>query len=167
METELFDESWIGKVISFTEPNARWRLTEKLRDKNDQFSAGEINDFPDAVSGAYGTFECENVDCHTELAIMRIAMQFPHAGANPNSFARQASHNLPSCGQLMLDAYGTFRTRECESAARLLHMKRGWQDHTGMLPGGSILYLLIEKAPGKQLDSAGFWDLRRRERDKI
>ncbi|GAB1193806.1 hypothetical protein APSETT444_003036 [Aspergillus pseudonomiae] len=75
METELFDESWIGKVISFTEPNARWRLTEKLRDKNDQFSAGEINDFPDAVSGAYGTFECENVDCHTELAIMRIAMQ--------------------------------------------------------------------------------------------
>ena len=78
METELFDESWIGKVISFTEPNARWRLTEKLRDKNDQFSAGEINDFPDAVSGAYGTFECENVDCHTDLAIMRIAMQYDH-----------------------------------------------------------------------------------------
>ncbi|KNG83852.1 hypothetical protein ANOM_007632 [Aspergillus nomiae NRRL 13137] len=101
------------------------------------------------------------------LGLLLTILRVPHAGANPNSFARQASHNLPSCGQLMLDAYGTFRTKECESAARLLHMKRGLQDHTGMLPGGSILYLLIEKAPGKQLDSAGFWDLRRRERDKI
>ncbi|KAB8277405.1 hypothetical protein BDV30DRAFT_234737 [Aspergillus minisclerotigenes] len=36
-----------------------------------------------------------------------------------------------------------------------------------MLLGGSILYLLIENAPGTQLDSAGLWGLRRRERDRI
>ncbi|KAE8142896.1 hypothetical protein BDV38DRAFT_277709 [Aspergillus pseudotamarii] len=167
METEFFDESWLGKVISFTGPNTSWRLTGKLRDKNDQFSAGEMKHFPDAISGAYGTFRCQNVHSIAESAIMRIAMQIPHAGAKPDSFTGQASGSLPSYGQLMLDAYGTLQTRECRSAPRLLNMKRESQDHTGMLPGGSILYLLIEKAPGEQLDSPGFWGLGRRERDRI
>ncbi|KAE8168142.1 hypothetical protein BDV40DRAFT_294692 [Aspergillus tamarii] len=167
METEFFDESWIEKIVSFTDTNSHWRLTGKLRDKNDQFSAGEIKHFPDAISGAYGTFRCQNVHCPTELAIMRIAMQIPYAGARPDSLALQASRNLPSYGQLMLDAYSTLRTRECKSAARLLGVKTELQDSTCMLPGGSILYLLIENSPGEQLDSAGFWGLGRRERDRI
>lgn len=178
METEFFDESWIGKIVSFTDTNSHWRLTGKLRDKNDQFSAGEIKHFPDAISGAYGTFRCQNVHCPTELAIMRIAMQYdlplnhstwpcahnlriPYVGARPDSLALQASRNLPSYGQLMLDAYSTLRTRECKSAARLLGVKTELQDSTCMLPGGSILYLLIENSPGEQLDSAGFWGLGR------
>ncbi|PLB43538.1 hypothetical protein P170DRAFT_513892 [Aspergillus steynii IBT 23096] len=167
METKLFDKSWIGKVVSFANSNTRWRLTAKLRDKNNQFTAGEMKDFPDAISGAYGTFKCENVDHPTKTAFMRIAMQVPYAGAKPDSLARQASQKIPSYGQLMLDAYSTFRERDVQSTARLLDMKSESQDHTGMLPGGSILYLVIEKAPGKQLYSARFWSLESQERDKI
>lgn len=58
-----------------------------------------------------------------------------------------------SYGQLMLDAYSTLRIKRCNSNARLFDIKTELQHRTGMLSGGSILYLLI---PGRQLDPTVF-----------
>ncbi|KAE8363417.1 hypothetical protein BDV27DRAFT_146134 [Aspergillus caelatus] len=77
-------------------------------------------------------------------------------------------------------AYGTFSCHElndpsCEaiikvfmhSAPKLLHVKKDEQDHTGPVPGGLLLYLLIQRPPGKYLNQEIFWSMDRQGRNMV
>ena len=53
----------------------------------------------------------------------------------------------------------------CSSTPRLLDFERKIQDHNMWLPGGYVVYILMELLPGRPIYD--FWALPRKERDDI
>lgn len=66
----------------------------------------------------------------------------------------------------MFDAYTMLTEKGCASTPQLLQVKQEKQEPTDMVPGGQVVYLLVEKLPGKQLGSE-FWELYQDKRDAI
>ncbi|KAH8424388.1 uncharacterized protein LDX57_002139 [Aspergillus melleus] len=74
-EREFFLPSFIGQIISFSDPDSRWRLTCKLREKYSQLTYNDTLIWPNKPGEAYGTFLCTNCDDASHEAVMRIVMQ--------------------------------------------------------------------------------------------
>jgi hypothetical protein len=53
----------------------------------------------------------------------------------------------------------------CTSTPRLIDYERVRQDDSMWLPGGYIVYMLMELLPGEPLEY--FWELPRKERDEV
>lgn len=73
-EAEFFDNSFIGKEISFIDPPSSWILWEKLSDKNDQRDRYVFMEMG-GNSSAYGTFLCESSGDALQRVIVGIIMQ--------------------------------------------------------------------------------------------
>ena len=74
-ERDFFPPSFIGRVITFTQPDSQWKLTRKLREKNCQITHDDTLTWPDATGEVYGTFLCTNCEDESQEAVMRIVMQ--------------------------------------------------------------------------------------------
>ncbi|OOG00088.1 hypothetical protein ASPCADRAFT_1743 [Aspergillus carbonarius ITEM 5010] len=168
-DKEFFNNHFINRTISFASPDSQWTLIKKLREFNDQRDPEMFLSSPHKPGGAYGTFLCSNPANPTEQNIMRIIMQVPYAGSEiaiHAERARQARDRLPTPGQEMLNAYSTLTKLGSDFTPRLVNVKWAEQTDRDIVPGGSIVYLLLEKLPGRQL-GLWFWDLNREERDRV
>ncbi|PLB47796.1 hypothetical protein P170DRAFT_510545 [Aspergillus steynii IBT 23096] len=168
-ERDFFPPSFIGRVITFTQPDSQWKLTQKLREKNCQLTHDDTLTWPDATGEVYGTFLCTNCEDESQKAVMRVIMQLPFAGsefAGPQDRARQAVSTPPEDVKDMLDAHILLNRRNSKTGPRLLSFTYPTQLDTDFVPGGFFLCLLLEKLPGRQL-GPWFWDLDRPKRDEI
>ncbi|KAI9924868.1 hypothetical protein MW887_006725 [Aspergillus wentii] len=147
----------IGKPVHFSDAGI-WTLTEKLDEENTQLSEEDYEIFKDAggLGAAYGTFLATKThDSSTETALIRAFLQVPHAGSSfmtPEERADQAVDRIARLARMEIDA--------------LMHSSILKQDQTGLIPGGFLVFLLIERLPGVRLDTC-FWDYDRSERDAI
>ena len=63
--------------------------------------------------------------------------------------------------------FETLTHNKCTSSPALVSVNRETQDDDSkMVPGGFMIYLLLEHLPGIKMGPL-FWDLNREERDKI
>ena len=70
--------------INFTKLHpSTWTLDEKLSERNDQSDRVEFKDYG-SPSAAWAGFVCRNVDNHSEMAIMKIFMQYGPSFINSN-----------------------------------------------------------------------------------
>ncbi|RAL03045.1 uncharacterized protein BO80DRAFT_443295 [Aspergillus ibericus CBS 121593] len=167
-DKELFNDSFIGRVISFSDPDSEWVLVKKLREFNDQSDPGMFLRWPDKPGGAYGTFLCQDASSK-DKKIMRILMQVPYAGSEiaiHAERARQARDQRPTAGQEMLHAYTNLTELGSDFTPRVSERKDGQTSRYRPRSRWTDLYLFLEKLPGKQL-GPWFWDLEREERDRV
>lgn len=186
-----FFDGWVGKIIDFPQLGtmSRWRLVTKLGDLNDQESALDYLEWQ-APSGAYGTFRCRNVDHPDELAVVKIFVQsvlrlhehmtgstqlasyirIPYAGSDfaiHGERARQATDSLTPFGRDQINALTTLTENNCSSTPTLVAKREFKQDSTGPVPGGFMVYLLMQHHPGVQLNKRVFWNLEPSERQQM
>lgn len=171
-EKQFFDD-WPGRIITFTTPSySAWRLEKKLSDKNDQIDADDYH--LDAVrrgkpGGAYGTFECRNIKSN-EIGVVKIVIQVPYRGSeyvSARERRKQASQVLTRHAKIDIKPLLVLTVNKCTAAPRVKAYQREVQDKDGMVPGGFLLYVLMEKAPGQQLSYDLFWGFNRVIRDQI
>lgn len=55
----------------------------------------------------------------------------------------------------------------CESVPRLLNWKRVKQDNLGPIPGGYLIYLVLQNLPGVRLSREDYWNLSEAQREEI
>ncbi|KAJ9359018.1 hypothetical protein DTO280E4_4881 [Paecilomyces variotii] len=99
---------------------------------------------------------------------MKIYMQIPYAGSEfelPAVRRRQAD-GFDRFAHNEFTSLKTLTSNQCKSTPSLLDYKDEKQDDFGPVPGGFILYLLMNELPGVRLTD-DFWNLERAERDKI
>jgi hypothetical protein len=77
MTEKFFFGDWVGKTIKLTSTNppSEWKLAAKLSDKNSQMSAERYHESP-SPSAAYGSFICHDAKDPSNVAFLRIIMQY-------------------------------------------------------------------------------------------
>ncbi|KAH8433422.1 uncharacterized protein LDX57_011056 [Aspergillus melleus] len=184
MSTPIFfpTEVWNGKQIQFTHPSAStWTIDAKIGDETclwtnrDETANGK-------GSVAICTFACHRPNDNVQ-ATMQVSMQIRYRGSEflPASMRRnQASEKLTFGVHLQLEAHELLLKSQCEHAPQDLGLRRGKQDEDGLVPGGSVVYLVVSNVPGVVLGEPTvtwkdaidiqdgiFWGLEREDRDRI
>ncbi|KAH8811426.1 hypothetical protein F5884DRAFT_782070 [Xylogone sp. PMI_703] len=159
------DERFIGSEITFQQPHlSSWKLERKIIEHEDL----EVEEFASpGCSEARAVFICKSRDGSKE-AIMRIRMQIPYTstlGRTATSRAKQATHGLPPIARMEIKALEALTNAKCSSAPKLLAWKVDKQDWDSWVPGGYLVYVLMEKLPGIIVDD--FFGLDRQERDEM
>ncbi|KAL4963653.1 uncharacterized protein BDV14DRAFT_201620 [Aspergillus stella-maris] len=120
--------------------------------------------------GAYGTFICRNVEDPRDATVMRILMQVPYEVselAMHAEHARQADTNLSGRGLDELEPLQTITEANVTLAPHIRHLVQATQGDNGLAPGGFLYYILLEHAPGEELDEEKFWARSKMERARI
>lgn len=101
---------------------------------------------------------------------MRMYIQVPHRKTemdDADTRAKQAATFTPP----ELIAYRDLTQKHSSNTPKLIGYKSGTQERSGLVPGGFIIWLVWEIAPGLRLgDSNGagpFWALESDERDQV
>ncbi|KAJ9224917.1 hypothetical protein DTO169E5_568 [Paecilomyces variotii] len=154
--------------VTFDNDPRTWILKEKIHENKSQLDKMEF-DGTHVASKSWEVYICENSADPSEEAIIKIYKQIPYIGSEftrPQVRRRQA---LPIDGlaKKELDALRTFTEKGCASTPKLLGYKEEVQGPQDIVPGGFILYLLMERLPGSCLDEYAFWDLDESERAKV
>ncbi|KAL1965476.1 hypothetical protein VTN77DRAFT_5732 [Rasamsonia byssochlamydoides] len=145
-----------------------WKLEEKIAENSYQLSASEANTFPEGLSEAVATFACCNVHNEVEKAILKIRMQIPNRGTEfdpPRSRAAQAFGEPGTVAQDEYAALEQLKMNNCSSAPTLLKYVKRTQDADMLVPGGYIVYFLVNRLPGVPLHD--FWEREPLERQEI
>lgn len=74
---------------------------------------------------------------------------------------------VDGAAEIELGALKLFTEKGCTSTPKLLAFEEETQSSHDSVPGGYILYLLMEKLPGSRIDKDAFWHLDESERAKI
>ncbi|PWY67209.1 hypothetical protein BO70DRAFT_356410 [Aspergillus heteromorphus CBS 117.55] len=124
---QLFDQTWIGRPVSFNNPSSQWIITSKLREHNSQKLPEEFVENP-------GEEKVLRV-------LMHLAIQSPICGQGSEiaihaERARQALDTLPTFTQQELDVYTLLTEKNCASTLRLVQMRKEKQSDSDMVPGG-------------------------------
>ncbi|KAF3385693.1 hypothetical protein DPV78_012595 [Talaromyces pinophilus] len=170
-ERVFFGPDWDNQVIDFETsvhpfPAEQWKIVRKLNEKYIQMGKEEWEDFGCAPMKAIALFECVDEN-DGQSAFMKIYMQIPYAGSEFFSSTYRRQQATPDAEIAELSALQKLQANKCKSAPKLLNWKKEIQDDSGLVPGGFLVYLIIEKLPGIILSRARFWELSRTERDKI
>ncbi len=92
--------------------------------------------------------------------------EMPHP--NPSERAKYASKELNDYTENEIDVLRTLTESGCSAAPKLLSWTRELQDETMWVPGGYVVYILMEKLPGAP--PFNFWvekDLSLEDRDTV
>lgn len=186
----FFETDWIGRVISLSRTRGdSWKLGEKLGEKYSQ--AEEPGRRPGGATcpEAWATYICYDILdndkksrpqdqnaggsflyillCKRMLAV-NFSHRIPYHGTEFNSPESRARHARDDTSRLIKSELRALEqlTREgCCSAPRLLKYKIDKQDYTLLVPGGYIVYILMDRLPGVPLGD--FWDRGEAERQEI
>ncbi|KAL1978988.1 hypothetical protein VTN96DRAFT_7560 [Rasamsonia emersonii] len=93
---------------------------------------------------------------------MKIYMQIPYAGSEfdpPEHRQSQATAtgHLTGFAASELSALKLLTEKACPSTPTLLDYKHDIQGPEGLVPGGFVFYLLMNKLPGRRLRGDFFW----------
>ncbi|OGM43522.1 hypothetical protein ABOM_008071 [Aspergillus bombycis] len=188
-ERTFFDE-WPGREVDFAREGAStWTLTKVISEKNSQASGDDFYKHR-VIGGAYGTFLCHDLLDGTRRGVMKIFMQYiplprPNEALHSSCILRvpfegteyapaefRASQASASYGRdffitSQVDALRTLTINGCQSTPSIMIMKNDLQKETDPVPGGYILFILMNYLPGVQLSEAIFWGLDASGREQI
>ncbi|KAE8150644.1 hypothetical protein BDV25DRAFT_139642 [Aspergillus avenaceus] len=156
-DTDFFD-GWIGKVVDFPS-GGPWTLTELLRETAYQAEAVDYYKRSE-ISGGRGTFVCMNTN--NETRIMQVYMQLPFQGsecAPAEVRGQQASPNPECLSSSEINDFTTLTENGCRSTPNILRIRYDLQDAAGHIPGGYIVFMLLNWLPGIRLSEQFFWKL--------
>ncbi|KAJ9193123.1 hypothetical protein DTO021D3_3847 [Paecilomyces variotii] len=121
------------------------------------------------ASQAWAIYVCENLNDPTDQAIMKIYMQIPYAGSefDPPQLRASQALELQGFARSEYNALKLFTEKACPSTPKLLASKVDTQGPQDLVPGGFIVYLLMEKLPCCRLEDEVFWNLDESERADI
>ncbi|PLN81414.1 hypothetical protein BDW42DRAFT_185449 [Aspergillus taichungensis] len=131
---------------------SRWKILEKLNEHDYQVNEEENNEY------------------RTQKVFMRIYIQIPHRKTELDAMdtrSRQATtYNPPE-----LIAYQDLTEKSSSNTPKFLGYKTDKQDHSGLVPGGFIIWLVWEIVPGLRLGDENsadpFWTLESYEREQV
>jgi hypothetical protein len=86
---------------------------------------------------------------------------------SPPQLRQRQALELEGFAKRELIALKLFTEKPCPSTPKLLGYKVGTQGPQDLVPGGFIVYVLMEKLPGYCLGRDAFWDLDESERADI
>ncbi|KAI9927162.1 hypothetical protein MW887_003545 [Aspergillus wentii] len=167
-EIECFTRRFNAMEVTFPDTAETWVLTKKLSDTACQYTQSDF-ELLGGPSGAYGTFECHRAGNPSDTAIMKIFMQVPHGGSGgqtQSEMAGQASEKLDYYARSALEGYKQLKQAGCTSTPRLMGYKIDRQGRDELVPGGYMVYMLLGKVPGVQLDTV-YWSMSPEVREKI
>ncbi|CRG84865.1 Pc21g21200 [Talaromyces islandicus] len=120
------------------------------------------------ASESEALFECVSPENEEEKAFMLVYMQIPYAGTELETSrerTKQASEYLSAASSAEFEALKILNRGGCLSCPKIINYKQEKQNGLGIVPGGYILYIALEKWPGIRLTRELFWELPRQERD--
>lgn len=173
MEGSFFGDSWIGKEVEFSNPEAsKWRIKEKTSEKVEQFDSLDLRTLGGPIlSYSWAIFLCEEVNDNDEdgshnVAFMKVYRQIPHVGTmgEPHTIRAQQAGTCPFCD---IEAYKYFARQQARHLPVCLAHKYERQDEYDLVPGGFMYYVVYTKVPGLRLDDKSFWALEDDERDTV
>ncbi|KAL1967825.1 hypothetical protein VTN77DRAFT_2514 [Rasamsonia byssochlamydoides] len=158
----------VGTTVSFCDPYpSTWKLERKLTEN----THGIIGN--DNAREARVVFIGTRVDKPTgEKAIIKIRMQIPHndtVNLPASKRARQARHAMLPFARDEIAALELLTKQGCTFAPTLLAWKQEKQGADMWVPGGPIVFILMEKVPGICLADVVdiFLSIKRDERDQL
>ncbi|RFU29386.1 hypothetical protein B7463_g6961, partial [Scytalidium lignicola] len=162
------DEKYIGSEITFQQPHhSSWKLEQKIIEHEYCYDGEDIK--AGLIPEARAVFTCRSLDGSSKEAIMKIKKQIPYSstiGKSSSARARQATDTLSSGQRLEIEALEILTKAGCSSTPSLLAWKEEKQDQDSWVPGGCIIYILMEKLPGITVDNF-YGQLDREERDEM
>lgn len=190
MTENTFFDQWAGRKIDFPSFGpSTWTLTALISEKNTQ--EGSDNYWRDGcVGSAFGTFLCQDTANSNQQGVMKIIMQYvllpisketskglqisriPCEGPEhqpADMRARQASTSYENDLDITSQVYALeiLTDHGCESTPGILARKEDLQKEIDLVPGGYIIYVLMNYLPGKQLSKGFFWNIEYSVREEI
>ncbi|KAE8164785.1 hypothetical protein BDV40DRAFT_298104 [Aspergillus tamarii] len=172
MTENTFFDQWAGRKIDFPSFGpSTWTLTALISEKNTQ--EGSDNYWRDGcVGSAFGTFLCQDTANNNQQGVMKIIMQIPCEGPEhqpADMRARQASTSYENDLDITSQVYALeiLTDHGCESTPGILARKEDLQKEIDLVPGGYIIYVLMNYLPGKQLSKGFFWNIEYSVREEI
>ncbi|KAI9038133.1 uncharacterized protein KD926_011267 [Aspergillus affinis] len=173
-----FDSSFIGRQITFDTPApTTWVLAEKVKEDVNQLTH---DGFLSGVGASYAiaSFNCSNRDNPAQQALMRVYMQIPSKGTEFDSSshrAEQVSDKLSFRARTEWECLRRLTAANNENIPTLLHSGQVTQDNEGLVPGGYILCMALNRAPGVCLDSrvegrprkSFFWSMSSEDHERV
>ncbi|KAE8347711.1 hypothetical protein BDV24DRAFT_157186 [Aspergillus arachidicola] len=163
MTENTFFDNWEGRQIDFPSFGpSTWTLTKLISEKNSQESSEDFWN-NGCIGSAHGTFLCHDVADITQRGVMKILMQIPCEGSEPQPAELRRYQAATSYEQDLditsqVNALKVLTDYGCKSTPGILAMKEDLQKDTDSVPGGYIIYILMNHLPGIQLSKAFFWN---------
>ncbi|KAK2828968.1 hypothetical protein FQN49_007223 [Arthroderma sp. PD_2] len=175
MGGQKFHQDWIGNlfddfVIWCAEDGTEWLVGEKLSERA-RFAPGECTESGRPLAEGQAVYNCRQIKGKSVgmEAIVKIRLQVPPeypASMNPGIRRNLASIETSCWIDREVGSLWHFNKQGCKVTPKLLHLKRSLQEFDySPVPGGYIMFIVMEKVPGVPLDH--FWEYDLAKRDKI
>ncbi|KAL8918051.1 MAG: hypothetical protein Q9208_007573 [Pyrenodesmia sp. 3 TL-2023] len=182
----ILEDSLDNRVVKFADHTA-WRLTKKLSEKSWEGTAPEERDNLDEddewqPSEAHAVYECVQVQgpWRGTVAIVKVRIEVPYSlppDEDPQERAKEASGmRLNDWTMQEIETLERLTAGGCSATPTLLAVKVDVQDESVLnssgkpefesrwgeniqwwMPGGYIVYILMEKLPAEPLDIYTYW----------
>ncbi|KAL8944840.1 MAG: hypothetical protein Q9211_000447 [Gyalolechia sp. 1 TL-2023] len=180
----IIEDSLDNRLVTFPD-KTQWQLTKQLSEKSWEGSDPEERaDERDWVpSEAHAVYECVQMQGPrpSTVAIMKIRVEVPYdlpPSTDPAERAKEASGMRLNYGtEQEIEALKMLTAAGCSATPNLLAVKIDVQDESVLhypsgerwwMPGGYIVYILMEKLSAQSLDYGPFWNkFTRHDRDEV
>ncbi|KAL4928181.1 uncharacterized protein BDV17DRAFT_101663 [Aspergillus undulatus] len=166
---------WIGKRYKnsvYNPPDgSRWKVIKKLSERvvlSDSYQY-EMGRDTSEVHAVYRVRQTHGKSVGKK-AILKVSMQIPEDGGKDVSLdhsvrAREASDIYGIATMRETHALTWLTERNCSVSPRLLSLVVGKQEGSTMpVPGGWIVFILMDMVPGVNLEEFRYFDFAKRER---
>ncbi|KAF3480057.1 uncharacterized protein GIQ15_05404 [Arthroderma uncinatum] len=170
-----FYQDWIGDlfdnlVIWCNDDKSEWLIQEKLSERA-TFCPGTVTGTRKPLAEGQAVYTCRQIEGKSVgmEAIVKIRLQVPPeypASKIPAVRKRLASTEPSSWTNQEVGSLRHFNKKGCKVTPKLFNVKRSLQEwgHSPV-PGGYIMFIVMEKVPGVPLTH--FWEYDMAKRNKI
>ncbi|KAI1953687.1 hypothetical protein LOZ57_000028 [Ophidiomyces ophidiicola] len=169
-----FHQNWIGNLLDdfiIESPDGTiWKLGEKLSEKA-TFSPAERTGTGKAWAEGIAVYSCQQIINGRVVneAIAKVRFQVPPeypTSFNPEVRRKLALRDPSPWTQHELVSLRHFNQKGCKVTPKLLYVKRSLQEWEHLpVPGGYVVFILMQKVTGVPL--VDFWDYDFDKREKI
>ncbi|KAI2005939.1 hypothetical protein LOY97_000220 [Ophidiomyces ophidiicola] len=169
-----FHQNWIGDLLDnfiIESPDGiAWKFGKKLSEKA-TFSTAEITGAGKAWAEGTAVYSCRQIinGRAANEAIVKVRFQVPPeypTSYNPEVRRKLALSNPTVWTQHEIASLRHFNQKGCKVTPKLLYVKRSLQEWEDLpVPGGYVVFILMQKVPGVPL--IDFWKYDFDKREKI
>ncbi|KKZ60974.1 hypothetical protein EMCG_04397 [[Emmonsia] crescens] len=174
MDRERFHQKWIGDLFDafplWCPDGTVWEIGKKLSERA-SFAPAEISGTGWAIAEAQAVYICHQVEGPSigMEAIVKVRLQVPPKyppNLNPHVRRKLALTNPSFWTAAEVSNLRHFNQKGCKVTPKLLAVKRSLQEWDCMpVPGGYLVFMVMERVPGVPL--VDFWDYDFEKREKI
>ncbi|KAL1998286.1 hypothetical protein VTN02DRAFT_6464 [Thermoascus thermophilus] len=162
------DDDFINSTVSFPSEST-WKLERKLQE-NEYYIPKDTAQIDGLGSEARAVFIGSKLSGDgPQEAIIKIRMQIPWMGTvtkKPLIRAKQATPEMIAQSKMEVETLSILTNAHCSCTPALFSWVKKQQGNDQWVPGGYILYILMEKLPG--VNPAPIYDhMTRQERDDL